>query len=237
MKSQILIFLFSTFTYAQLGINTDNPKALLNIEATDTNNPTGKDGIIIPKVSNFPTNAKAKGQLVFLENNSNLENGFYYWDGIDWNSLIINNFTRTVDKSIYVATGNGYSGEGITENDVEFENFTSFDTTDFSLVDNKLTIGKTGYYLINFNSSLKKEISSYRSLYTYKIKKNNTAILSTSNSIPNEITTATSVSLSGMVRLEKNDVINVTVIKSNENNATNEYIGYGTNSLTLTLLR
>lgn len=240
MKKPLFILVFTCFmaVNAQVGINTNNPDATLHLEPSDPDSPTGRDGILIPKLSDFPT-SQAKGQTIFLENHTSLPNGFYYWDGSDWNSYIIDAFDRSVDQSIYVVTGEGYSGTGgVTERNVFFNTLRANNTSGFSVSGNTITIGRTGKYLVSFNSAFKKNYSApaYRALYTYRIKRGGSTILTASNSIPNENVTATSVALSGLVELNAGDVINVTVQKNNEGHSDNNYTGYGTNCLTFTYL-
>lgn len=234
---KISVFLLFGILSAQVGIGTSNPQATLHLEPNNPFASTGKDGILIPKLNEFPAVAKAEGQTIFLENHSSLPDGFYYWDGQDWNSYLINNFDRSFDNSIYVATGEGYSGSGTVERTVYFNRLKANNSSGFSVSGNSITIGKTGNYLVSFNSALKKtSTASYRATYTYRIKRGTTTLLTTSNSIPNEATTATSVALSGVLQLNAGDVINVTIQKNNESHSDDIYSGYGTNCLTFNYL-
>lgn len=234
---QISAFFFLGILNAQVGIGTSSPNATLHLEPSNIVSPNGKDGILIPKVNQFSSVAQAKGQTVFLENHSTLPDGFYYWDGEDWNSYLISGFDRTFDKSIYVATGVGYSGSGTVERTVYFDTLKANGASGFSISGNNITIGKSGNYIVSFNSALKKSSApAYRAIYTYHVKRGSTSLLSTSNSIPNEATTATSVALSGIVKLSAGDVINVTIQKNDEAHTDNTYTGYGTNCLTFTYL-
>jgi len=90
----ILIFLIVNVatTYSQVGINTNNPQALLHIKENNANNPNNTEGIIIPRLNNFPTvnpTSNQNGMLFFL----NTVNNFYYWNNIngDWIKLETNN--------------------------------------------------------------------------------------------------------------------------------------------------
>jgi len=80
-----LLFTYLSFSLkAQVGINTTNPKSVLDIEAVDASDPSPQDGILIPRVEDFTTvdpGADQDGMLVFLNTASNdNERGFYYWD-------------------------------------------------------------------------------------------------------------------------------------------------------------
>ena len=88
MKVKKLFFvacnLFGVLSFAQVGINTTTPNALLDIRATSATAPTNTDGLLIPKVDVFPaTNPTAaqQGMLVYLTTTSGSNApGFYYWD-------------------------------------------------------------------------------------------------------------------------------------------------------------
>jgi len=78
----ILAFTFlSAFAYAQVGIRTQDPKAVVDIRASDVNNPSNQDGILIPRIDQFPAISPTPaqtGMLVFLTTTDS--SGFYYWD-------------------------------------------------------------------------------------------------------------------------------------------------------------
>ncbi len=78
------ILLFSTLLHAQVGINNTNPKASLDITATNQANPSNTDGLLIPRIDDFtasnPTAAQ-QGMMVYLTTTSGGNPpGFYYWD-------------------------------------------------------------------------------------------------------------------------------------------------------------
>ncbi|WP_394337679.1 hypothetical protein, partial [Chryseobacterium defluvii] len=208
----------------------------LHIEPSSISSPTGMDGILIPRVKAFPA-PQAKGHMVFLFQHATLPDGFYYWDGTAWVTFL-STFNRTFDDAIYVVTGTGYSASGNTENTVLFNTLKAFNPSGFSVSGNQVTVGKSGNYLISFNSALKKTVGTVnenRAIYTYRIKKNGATILTTSNSLTNEGTTATSVALSGIVALAQNDILQVTIQKTTETGSS-VYTGYGTNCITMTYL-
>ncbi|MBF01867.1 MAG: hypothetical protein CMP76_01085 [Flavobacterium sp.] len=81
------------WSYAQVGINTTTPNAQLEIQSSNSSNPSNKDGILIPKIEVFPAvspTALQQGMLVYLINTVGVNQpGFYYWDNIStsWISL------------------------------------------------------------------------------------------------------------------------------------------------------
>ena len=92
-KLVFLILLFPALLVAQVGIGTTNPNASLDIRSSDQGAPTEKDGLLIPKIDEFPSTAPAgpqDGMLVFVTGDvigiGIPSRGFYYWDDsiTDW---------------------------------------------------------------------------------------------------------------------------------------------------------
>ncbi|MBF4983780.1 hypothetical protein FNJ87_05340 [Nonlabens mediterrranea] len=87
----------SLISYGQVGINTQLPQALLDIEVSDPSAPDATDGILIPRVSAFPAvdpDASQDGMLVYLTTTTgNSTPGFYYWNGAitQWCKLMTEN--------------------------------------------------------------------------------------------------------------------------------------------------
>lgn len=86
MKISVLLFAFisSIFMHAQVGIGTSMPESALDIVSSNMNAPLNTDGILIPRVNNFPTispTANQNGMMVFLTTDiSGFSKGFHYWD-------------------------------------------------------------------------------------------------------------------------------------------------------------
>ncbi|MFN3755405.1 MAG: hypothetical protein ACK4RM_00475, partial [Flavobacterium sp.] len=87
MKTNYLTLFFLIVTlcgYSQVGINTTNPNAQLDIRSSSQAAPDNTDGILIPKIDTFPASnpgADQNGMMVFLTTTvgSNIP-GFYYWE-------------------------------------------------------------------------------------------------------------------------------------------------------------
>lgn len=77
------ICLFAVPVTAQVGINNTDPKASLDITASNVATPTNTDGILIARIDDFslvnPT-IDQDGMLVFVTGNGVPTRGFYYWD-------------------------------------------------------------------------------------------------------------------------------------------------------------
>ncbi|HET8753968.1 MAG TPA: hypothetical protein VFM59_06360 [Salinimicrobium sp.] len=88
MGKKLILFAFcfalSGSLLAQVGINTIDPKAQLDIVSINPDNPLVTDGILIPRINNFPTtppSADQNGMMVFLSvARTGFPAGFYYWD-------------------------------------------------------------------------------------------------------------------------------------------------------------
>lgn len=96
MKKIILYYflLFAIPVISQVGIGTTAPGAQLDIVATDINNPSKIDGILIPRIKKFPSQdpeSEQHGMLIFLSDDfNNSPAGFYYWhqqEG-EWKSIV-----------------------------------------------------------------------------------------------------------------------------------------------------
>lgn len=82
--SLFLIFsLISCASYAQVGIGTTNPNAQIDIRSSDQTSPANTDGVIIPKIDEFPIanpTILQDGMMVYATGAGLPTNGFYYWD-------------------------------------------------------------------------------------------------------------------------------------------------------------
>ncbi|PZX39694.1 hypothetical protein LX97_02048, partial [Nonlabens dokdonensis] len=91
-KSLLILFIFIASINnlkAQVGINTDDPKSTLDIQASASTTP---DGLLIPRVTAFPINVTADqdGMLLFLSTNIvGYDRGFYFYDhGNGWMNVL-----------------------------------------------------------------------------------------------------------------------------------------------------
>ncbi len=120
MKNTYLIILvcFAQFVNAQVGINNTNPQASLDITASNVATPTNTDGILIPRIDNFPaTNPTAAqdGMMVFVTGAGTPSKGFYYWDNTLSAWISVNGAKNTLDQA-YDEGGAG-AGKTITATD------------------------------------------------------------------------------------------------------------------------
>lgn len=79
-----LVIIFMTPAFSQVGINTTNPNAQLDIQSSNQAVPANTDGMLIPKIDTFPATsptAAQQGMLVYLTTTvGSNPPGFYYWD-------------------------------------------------------------------------------------------------------------------------------------------------------------
>lgn len=69
--------------FSQVGIGTTDPKAALDIRSTSQTLPINTDGILIPKIDNFPLTVPTidqDGMMVYYTGSVTITKGFYYWD-------------------------------------------------------------------------------------------------------------------------------------------------------------
>ncbi len=99
----ILFLTLSTYSFSQIGINTEDPRALLDIKATNEANGnagvmTTIDGLVIPRVTTLLVGAgqSTSGQLVYLTATYTdtapnpdvvYDAGFYVSDGTNWRTF------------------------------------------------------------------------------------------------------------------------------------------------------
>jgi len=102
------LFLLHYIGISQVGINNTDPKASLDITASNPANPSNTDGILIPRIDAFPTpapTAAQHGMMVYLTTASGGNPpGFYFWDNnagpASWGSVV------GVDDDWIVSGGN-----------------------------------------------------------------------------------------------------------------------------------
>ncbi|MAX71144.1 MAG: hypothetical protein CMC76_08600 [Flavobacteriaceae bacterium] len=130
----IIALCFSILINAQVGVNNTNPQASLDVTATNTSNPNNNDGILIPRIDQFPTTnptAQQHSMIVYLTTTVGSDTpGFYYWDNPTLNWLPItgqNYWQRNTLGYVYPATitdrveilnsndANGTAGSGALE--------------------------------------------------------------------------------------------------------------------------
>ena len=83
IKITLLFLLCSLASFAQVGIGNTDPKASLDITSSNLASPANTDGILIPRIDNFPSTnpaADQDGMMVFVTGNGIPAKGFYYWD-------------------------------------------------------------------------------------------------------------------------------------------------------------
>jgi len=87
------LILFPGGIFSQVGIDTSDPQAQLDVVASNTENPSIYDGILIPRITKFSTTsptAYQNGMLVYLTKTvADHAPGFYFWnnDTKKWENL------------------------------------------------------------------------------------------------------------------------------------------------------
>lgn len=249
----ILLMAISGVVSAQVGINTEKPRATLHIEGSSKTAPSGTDGILIPKIKNFPTtNPTTKGILVFLEGNEEMmqdpsdatkkirkyPDNFYFWTGEKWIPFV-KDFNKELDETIY-----SFNGKGMTGGYFNFSSYNKKSEDQFTLSNNTITVGKSGTYFINFFSSIKRGslTNSPQSNFLYDIEINGTNKFSDFVGFPTgETTTGASISFGTILTLNAGDKIRVKGAGTQGNNTISTgnitYEAYGNNNFVLTFIK
>jgi len=114
----LILISASLASFAQVGIGNTDPKASLDITASNAVAPSNTDGILIPKIDNFPginPGTDQNGMLVFVTGNGTPIKGFYYWDNAltSWVDVI---GTKNTLEQAYNEGGAG-AGKNINASD------------------------------------------------------------------------------------------------------------------------
>jgi len=116
-KILYLIILLPIFINAQVGIGTTNPDAQLDIRSSNQATPANNDGLLIPKIDEYPvTNPTAlqDGMLVFVTGDGSVTKGFYYWDNTASSWVIVSNGSSAEKINDLL---DGKSDNGVTHKD------------------------------------------------------------------------------------------------------------------------
>ena len=159
----ICLLFVSTTILAQVGINTTNPNAQLEIKSSDQANPANTDGILIPKVDAFPAinpTIDQDGMMVYLTTDvgANLK-GFYYWDN-----------TNSVWKSVSGDKGWSLTGNSGTDAATNFIGTT--DNQDLIFKRNNVKSGLVSYDNTSFGNNT---LSTDTLVFGFNAGKGNTA--------------------------------------------------------------
>ena len=111
----ILLFTFTQCSLAQVGVGNTNPQATLDISATNATSPADNDGILIPRMSAFPSSpgATRDGMLIFDTGTGASGKGFYYWDGTTSTWIFLSSGGKNTLDEAYDEGGPG-AGRTIT---------------------------------------------------------------------------------------------------------------------------
>lgn len=128
-----LFFCIIFLSRGQVGINTSNPEAMLDIAASNSVNPENTDGILIPRVSKFPdTNPTPDkdGILIYLNTTAGQKTpGFYSWNAAQsrWLKLLNNVNMMLANKSgtELGLVGGAFNYTSIKYNDIYGASFNS----------------------------------------------------------------------------------------------------------------
>jgi hypothetical protein len=132
MKTFLTFFiaLLSYAMVAQVGIGTATPYSQFDVTSSSRSNPAATDGLLIPRVDQFPTTnptANQQGMLVYLTTTTpgGKTPGFYYWDfpTLNWvNMVSTNNVTAILGDVVNVEDFlfDAYGGSGSNDNQYAF---------------------------------------------------------------------------------------------------------------------
>lgn len=91
----------NTKTISQVGIGNTDPKSTLELSASSTSSPSSNDGLLIPRIDDYPTTnpgSDQDGMLVFLTGNGSPSKGLYFWDNDTTTWIMIIASSNVVEK-------------------------------------------------------------------------------------------------------------------------------------------
>jgi len=116
----IAVGLFGPLLYAQVGIGNISPNATLDISATNVSTPANTDGILIPRMDEFPAanpTIAQDGMMVFITGAGGVSEGFYYWDNdagpAAWTTIGGTDSDWTVTGNNMASANSGNIGIGV----------------------------------------------------------------------------------------------------------------------------
>lgn len=177
---KMVIFLFMSPIFAQVGINTTTPNAQLEIQSSNQTTPAHTDGLIIPRVDTFPSvnpTFAQQGMMVYLTTAIGTnEIGFYYWDNPSTTWIPIGNNSKNAWKTTgNVGTNptNNFIGT-IDDNPLSFR----LNNTLSGRLEANTTIGNTslGFQTLLNNTGTNNTAFGYRSLFNNSNGNENTSI-------------------------------------------------------------
>ncbi len=82
-KLVVLVGLIVNYSFAQVGIGTTTPNASIDIVASNQATPSSTDGLLLPRIDEFPIispGVNQDGMLVYATGNGTVTKGFYFWN-------------------------------------------------------------------------------------------------------------------------------------------------------------
>lgn len=157
----LLLFLVSSFAFAQVGIGTDDPKATLDVLGKPTS-ASVVDGIIVPRLTGNQLAAKNAvyladqvATLVYITEAASspagktihvTASGYYFFDGTVWQRISFGNASNTVSNGLNMAGTNIKLGGDLTEA-TTVSGLTATNTMNFrsaNPADAAITVGTNG---------------------------------------------------------------------------------------------
>lgn len=194
MKKVILILFFLPLAaIAQVGVGTTNPNASLDIRSSNQATPANTDGLLIPKIDEFPATLPTgaqNGMLVFVTGAGTPSRGFYYWNFGSLSWIPLQNIERINDlidgksdvdgsedgSSVYLGINAGANDDSSDNKNVAigFQALEDVDGSANNEGDNNVAIG---YYSLRQNTTGRRNTSiGHLSMAQNLTGNNNTAI-------------------------------------------------------------
>ncbi|WP_124980979.1 complement C1q domain-containing protein [Nonlabens xiamenensis] len=144
--------MISLNTYGQIGLGTNDPQALLDMRVSNQAAPDNTDGLLIPRLDEFPAVDPTFNQdamMVFITGNATAVRGFYYWDN-NSSSWVKVGRDATSDFSLTRVSLSGNQALAATgAQKINFDNVIFDINNEFDTANNRFVAQQPGYYRVN----------------------------------------------------------------------------------------
>jgi hypothetical protein len=240
--SVILAFvLLGACAYAQVGVRNTDPKAVLDIKASNQGTPLYTDGILVPRIAAFPaTNpgVDQTGMLIYLTTTNGPDTpGFYYWDN-GWYKLnsgappvifpttpAIQCFNLNTSDSLTGPNTNPvvirWTGEDVTDPVFDHSSSTQIKfTLDDAIYEISYTLNMEAPWLNNACIPVQSRVRMNGATYLSRGKSYNTPFNRNFNGLETEVRYVTLSPSSFLYRFVKDDYLEVIVNKETATDGT-----------------
>lgn len=111
-RTFIAITFFTGLCYAQVGIGTNTPKAILDIESNNS-------GVLLPRITSVENITSPQEGMIYYDSTNK---AFTYYDGIEWHYINFSTQPFAHNRNSGQVKINGYNNDGSGSQKISFKN-------------------------------------------------------------------------------------------------------------------